>query len=156
MEASITVSPHRGLQSAVTWLLWTNHLRSPQRTLSCSTCKLNAGCVLQWRDPSSCPEGNDWMLLHVLCLFLSVWYIYPHTHLTFMKKILIYHASAICGDRPGREERELFLNWKDATSALLPRVWGTFLMPSDVHYPHQGQTKLLDKKFTWKVQNRFW
>lgn len=143
------VSSHRGLQSAVTWLLWTNHLCSPHRTLSCSTCRLNAGSLLHWRDPSSCPEGNGWMLLHILRFFLMVWYIYAHTHLTLMKKTFkITHAGTKCGDRPEREERELFLNLKDVTSVLLPHVF-------DVHYLRQGCdvtagiylsiTKLLEK-----------
>lgn len=133
MEASITISPHRGLQSAVTWLLWTNHLHSLHRTLSCSTCRLNAGCVLQWMDPSSCPEGNDWMLLHLLRLFLTIWYIYAHTQLTFMKKLLVWHTlvqNVVTGQR---EKKGNFLNWKDVTSVPLPRVWGTFLMATDVH-----------------------
>lgn len=45
-----------------------------------------------------------------------------------MKKTFkIIHAGTKCGDRPEREERELFLNLKDVTSVLLPHVWGTFL-----------------------------
>lgn len=126
MEASITVSSHRGLQSAVTWLRRTNHVCSPHRTLSCSTCSLNAGSVLHWRDPSSCPEGNDCMLLHILRFFLMVRHILAHAYVhtcTFK----ITEAGTKGSDRPEREERELSQNLKDVSSALSRRVWVTFL-----------------------------